>query len=72
MKNLEELSVVALLKDMPDKHLIRGQVGTVVEVLSPSVGIVEFCDDEGYTYALETLDAESLLQLHHRPLEQVA
>lgn len=31
------LEVVALTEDMPDKHLLRGQVGTIVEQLAPNV-----------------------------------
>jgi hypothetical protein len=47
MSNLELLSEVAVLQDLPEHGLMRGQVGTVVEVLSPSVAEVEFCDDQG-------------------------
>jgi hypothetical protein len=69
---MELLSEVAVLKDMPEKGLVRGQVGTVVELLAPSVVEVEFSDDHGRTYALTTLQAEELIRLHHRPLDQVA
>jgi hypothetical protein len=51
---------------------VRGQVGTVVEILSPSVAEVEFCDDQGRTYALATLRSTELIRLRHRPVEQVA
>jgi len=37
MADLELLSVVALMRDMPEAGLARGQVGTIVEVLSPEV-----------------------------------
>lgn len=72
MQNLELLSEVALLRDLPDRGLVRGQVGTVVEVLAESAVEVEFCDDEGRTYATAALQAEDLVRLHHCPLEQVA
>lgn len=72
MAELELLSVVALLRDLPEQRLARGQVGTIVEGLGPAVHLVEFCDDEGRTYALATLRSEELIRLHHRPLEQVA
>jgi Domain of unknown function (DUF4926) len=72
MQNLENLSVVALLQDLPEKGLVRGQIGTVVEVYSPTVGEVEFCDQEGRTYALVPLSSEMLIRLHDRPLENVA
>jgi len=51
MADLELLSVVALIRDMPEAGLIRGQVGTIVEVLGPEVFEVEFSDDGGRTYA---------------------
>jgi uncharacterized protein DUF4926 len=72
MQKLEYLSVVALLKDFPEKGLVRGQIGTVVEVYSPTVGEIEFCDQEGQTYALVTLSSDQLMRLYDRPLEQVA
>jgi hypothetical protein len=69
---MELLSEVAVLQDMPEKGLMRGQVGTVVEVLSPSVAEVEFCDDQGRAYAMAALRSEELIRLHHRPYERVA
>jgi len=72
MPGLELLSVVALLEDAPQYGLVRGQVGTVVELLSPSVVEVEFSDDQGRAYAMAALRANQLMRLHHRPLEQVA
>jgi hypothetical protein len=58
MMDIEMLSVVALLDDLPDEGLVRGQVGTVVESWAPGVYEVEFCDDEGKTYAMVALKAE--------------
>jgi hypothetical protein len=43
--------IVALTQDLPERRLWRGQVGTVVELLAPDAFEVEFCDDEGRTYA---------------------
>jgi hypothetical protein len=62
------LDVVALLVDMPEQGLVRGQVGTVVERLDEGVLEVEFSDDEGRTYAELAIDAGRLLVLHHRPV----
>ena len=45
------LDVVALLQDLPDLGLIRGQVGTIVELYEPDVFEVEFIDSTGHTYA---------------------
>jgi hypothetical protein len=65
MRELELLSVVALLESVADHELLRGQVGTVVERLAPDVYEVEFSDDNGRTYATLSLRADQLLQLHH-------
>ena len=60
------LDVVALLSDVPTHGLLRGQVGTVVEVLDGAYE-VEFSDNEGKTYAELALSPDQLLVLHHRP-----
>ena len=60
------LDVVALLSDVPTHGLLRGQVGTVVELLDDALE-VEFSDDEGKTYAELALEPHQLLLLHHRP-----
>lgn len=60
------LDVVALLSDVPAKGLVRGQVGTIVELLDGAYE-VEFSDDEGKTYAELAIPSDQLLVLHHRP-----
>jgi hypothetical protein len=72
MRELEMLSVVALLEDLADHGLLRGQVGTIVERLAPGVYEVEFSDDDGRTYATSSLRTDQLLQLHHEPSHQAA
>jgi hypothetical protein len=72
MAEIEVLAVVALLEDVPQKGLLRGQVGTVVESLAPGVYEVEFSDDSGQTYASIALRAEQLMRLHHDPSHQAA
>ncbi len=72
MRDLEPLSVVALLVDVPDEKLSRGQVGTIVEVLAPGVYEVEFSDDEGRSYAFASLRFDQLLELHHQPRHEAA
>jgi UDP-N-acetylglucosamine pyrophosphorylase len=44
---LQLLDVVALKEDLPDHHLLAGQVGTIVELLAPDVYEVELSDDDG-------------------------
>ena len=70
--NLQLLSVVALLEDIPGQSLQRGQVGTIVERLAPDVYEVEFSDDEGRTYALLPLHTNQLMELRHQPSHQAA
>jgi hypothetical protein len=65
-------SVVALLEDLPEHRLVRGQVGTVVESWAPGVYEVEFSDDQGRTYAMVALKAEQLMRLHHEPVHEAA
>lgn len=61
------LDVVALLNDVPDHGLRRGQVGTIVEALASNVFEVEFNDDDGRTYALLALRINQLIVLHYEP-----
>jgi hypothetical protein len=72
MAQIELLSVVALVEDMPEQGLVRGQVGTVVENLGPDVYEVEFSDDSGKTYASLALRSTQLMRLHHEPSHQAA
>ena len=72
MAQMELFSVVAVLRDLPELGLVRGQVGTIVEDLAADVYLVDFCDQEGRTYALASLRPDELIRLHHRPLERVA
>jgi hypothetical protein len=69
MENIKPLAVVALLEDLPERGLRRGQVGTVVERLAPGVFEVEFCDNEGRTYASRALRSDQLMILHHDLVE---
>ncbi len=61
------LDVVALLTDLPARELARGQVGTVVEILSNDTVMVEFSDDDGRAYALVSSPIADLLVLHYVP-----
>jgi hypothetical protein len=59
------LDVVALTDNLPERGLIRGQVGTVVEELGPGVFEVEFSDQSGRMYAHAALGAARLLVLRY-------
>jgi hypothetical protein len=69
---MDNLATVALLNDIPERKLRRGQVGTIVERLAPDVYEVEFSDDEGRTYASLAVPAASLIHLHHQPVREAA
>lgn len=62
---LKAKDTVALLEDVPARHLERGQVGTVLEKLGRELFEVEFDDDEGENFATLALKADQLLVLHH-------
>jgi hypothetical protein len=65
---IKPLDVVALTTDIPDKSLVRGQVGTVVEELAPGVYEVEFSDmNTGHTIAMLPVKSEHLLMLRYTP-----
>lgn len=66
-QEIRVLDVVALTEDIPDRGLLRGQVGTVVESLGPGVFEVEFADNDGRTYAMLPLKSSQLLVLHYQP-----
>ncbi|MCP9496050.1 MAG: DUF4926 domain-containing protein [Pyrinomonadaceae bacterium MAG19_C2-C3] len=63
------LDVVALLEDLPDENLRRGEIGTVVEVFadkpdSNGAFLVEFSDEQGQAYSLASLRAAQFVVLH--------
>ncbi len=66
------LDVVALLKDIPEESLRRGQIGTVVEVLAPDAVLVEFSDKLGRTSAMQTVSPDDVIVLHDTPVQAAA
>jgi hypothetical protein len=66
-QEIRVLDVVALTEDIPERGLLRGQVGTVVESLGSGVFEVEFVDNDGRTYAIFPLKSNQLLVLHYQP-----
>src|SRR6267154_290220 len=63
-KKIKLLDTVALVDDLPERKLKRGEVGTVVEILAPDVFEVEFSDEEGQTCAEVALRADQIIALH--------
>jgi len=72
MASIEMHSVVALLEDLPEHGLVRGQVGTVVESWAPGVYEVEFADESGKTFAMVALKPEPMIRLHYEPVHRAA
>jgi hypothetical protein len=72
MTNVKLLSVVALTRDIPEHGLVRGQVGTVGEVLKSGVFEVDFSDDTGRTYASLPVRSEDLVPLHRNSMRKSA
>ncbi len=64
MEEIKLLDTVALIEAIPAKHLQRGQVGTVVEILAEGVFEVEFSDEHGEPYAMLPLRQEQVMRLH--------
>ena len=67
MNPIALLSPVALIEDLPNQRLTKGQMGTVVEFLQrdgEAALLVEFSDEQGETYAMADVKPEQLLALH--------
>jgi Domain of unknown function (DUF4926) len=62
------LETVALTHDVPEAGLRRGDVGAVVEVLSPEGFEVEFVMASGHTQALMTLGSADIRALDDKDL----
>lgn len=65
---IQVLDVIALLNDLPDHKLRRGEVGTVVEQLAPDVWLVEFSDNDGEEYAMLELRTDEIMKLYYTPM----
>ena len=59
--------VVTLTRDILERELVRGQVGTVVEELAAGVFEVESSDNDRRTYATLAASATDLLVLRYAP-----
>lgn len=58
---------MAVLADIPEEDLVRGQVGTVVQLLGNGKALVEFSDRDGREYAMTWIETSSLLRLMFEP-----
>lgn len=70
---IKEYDIVALIEDVSTKHLEtqepvllrRGQVGTVVMTFDGNAFLVDFADNDGQSYAMETIPEQKLLLLRN-------
>ena len=63
------LDVVALTQDVPEHNLKRGEIGTVVEILSNGEAFeVEFSDDNGQMSKCLWFSAYQLWVVDHEPI----
>lgn len=63
---IRSLDVVALTMDIPEHNLLRGEIGSVVECYPNNAYEVEFVAEDGYTYALLTLQDHQILPLRQK------
>lgn len=68
MADVALLDTVALLRDLPELGLVRGQVGAVVDDSGTGDVLVEFTDSSGRTLATPVLPRADLLALRGVPL----
>ena len=72
---IQEYDLVALTDDITATHktthqpilLRRGQLGTVLMSFDNQAFLIDFTDQQGNTFAMETVDCSKLLQLIHEP-----
>jgi Domain of unknown function (DUF4926) len=70
MSTFELFDLVALQRDVADKNLRVGDVGTVVELLNGPAVVVEFVEASGDTRAVMTLEEADLQKVE--PNEMLA
>lgn len=76
MSQIKEYDLVAIDRDIPATHketkqpilLRKGQVGTVVMDFDGEAYLIDFADEKGATYAMETVPAEYLIPLLYNPV----
>ena len=73
MREIQIFDTVALLEDLPEENLWRGQVGAVVKVYNNGEAFeVEFVDTNGNTYGLLTLLPQQIMILQREAVEKIA
>ena len=70
MAEIETLSVVALLEDVPGGVYCGARPARSSRALHQAVHEVEFSDDSGQAYASLARRSDQLMRLHHEPTHQ--
>jgi hypothetical protein len=65
-ETIKLLDIMALLKEVPEKKLLRGQIGTVIECYTNTEFEVEFSDNKGRTISMLTLSTDEIMLLHNQ------
>jgi len=69
---IKEFDRVVLAKDLPDDHLVAGDIGTVVMVHGGGAGYeVEFMTLTGETLAVVTVEADTVRSIAPREIAHV-
>lgn len=66
------LDIVALVEDLPEYGIYRGQVGTVTDIVAENVFEVDFSDTSGQTFAELNLTSQQLMLLLHEPISYLS
>jgi hypothetical protein len=70
MNTIKLLDIVALTVDLHEYKLVRGQVGTVVEILANGKAFeVEFSDRDGRVYESVGLQPNQVMVLYYEPMK---
>ncbi|WP_036489748.1 DUF4926 domain-containing protein [Myxosarcina sp. GI1] len=76
MSQIKEYDLVTIDRDILTTHketnepilLRKGQVGTAVMDFDGKAFLIDFADEQGVTYAMETVPAEQLIPLLYKPV----
>ncbi|MDJ0577917.1 MAG: DUF4926 domain-containing protein [Xenococcaceae cyanobacterium MO_234.B1] len=76
MSQIKEYDLVVIDRDIRATHketnqpilLRKGQVGTVLMDFDGEAFLIDFADEKGITYAMETVPAEQLIPLLYKPV----
>lgn len=65
LNDIKILDPVAVVEDLPEHGLRRGEVGTVVDVWKDGALEVEFSDNSGEAYAFVAINSDKLMPLYY-------